>query len=69
MRCRERGQIIDSKCDKCQKHITLICQHDKLPLVRLLLLLLFHVDISQKPTIITVSLAGIDHFFSVITQP
>ena len=33
MRCRERGQIIDSKCDKCQKHITLICQHDKLPLV------------------------------------
>ena len=24
MRCRERGQIIDSKCDKCQKHITLI---------------------------------------------
>ena len=25
---------IDSKCDKCQKHITLICQHDKLPLVR-----------------------------------
>ena len=27
--CRERGQIFISKC----KHITLICQHDKLPLV------------------------------------
>ena len=25
---------IDSKCEKCQKHITLICQHDKLPLLQ-----------------------------------
>ena len=29
--CRERGQIFISFC---MKHITLICQHDKLPLVR-----------------------------------
>ena len=30
IRCREHGQIFDSKC---HKHITLICQRDKLPLV------------------------------------